>query len=681
MSFYVLSGGVVTSAGAVFAVSGANGDIRPGRLDGFYASDTRFLSELTLRVAGRAPRALRAGEVGSGLTTFYTVIDLPGEGRPGADLTVVRDRGVGAGLREEITLLSHLDEPLEVEVTLAFAADFADLFEVRRLHFTKRGESRVEHDPDGTLVLAYARGDYQRRTRVRCAPQCRFEGALGRVTARLPPRGTWRLVCEVEAVGGARTSQAADEPSGLGPPDGAPASRRERAARRQPRRGREPPFAAPPRLQTVHPGLRGAWDRALADLEGLCLRPDGRHPIVAAGMPWFMAIFGRDSILTALETRILGPELLAGTALTLAAHQARASDPFREAEPGKIPHELRHGELAHFGEVPHACYYGTVDATPLFVILVGELWRWSGDEALVRGLLPAAEAALAWCTRDGDRDGDGFIEYPSASPTLRNQCWKDSGDAIAFADGRLAEGPIAVCEVQGYLYAARRALAAVYRDLGESERAAALERQAAELAERFDEAFWMAEEGYLALALDGAKRQVDAIASNAGHCLWSGIVRKERAAALAERLLSAELFSGWGVRTLSSAMARYHPLSYHNGSVWPHDTALIAAGLARYGLHAAASELIGALFEAAAAMPEHRLPELFAGHARRSAAFPVPYPGANAPQAWAAGAVVLAVETLLRLHPADDVLVSEMPRMSRAVALEGVPYRDRRWSF
>ncbi|MEE8163737.1 MAG: amylo-alpha-1,6-glucosidase, partial [Anaerolineae bacterium] len=371
----------------------------------------------------------------------------------------------------------------------------------------------------------------------------------------------------------------------LGPPYGA-YRRQERLPLRDLQRDRRlrPLEEGLPQLETDHPGLRMAYYQALADLRSLQMEYLPGYHILAAGMPWFMAVFGRDSIIAAIQTKLLGPDLMLGTLHTLASLQATASDGFREAKPGKIPHEVRLGELSVLEEVPHSRYYGSVDATPLFILLLWEAYQWTGDQELLRQFLPAAEAALRWIDRYGDIDQDGFVEYKRRTRQgLRNQGWKDSGDSINFANGRLAEGPIALAEVQGYVYDAKRKMANIYRALKATSRVRRLERQAQNLKEQFNDAFWMPEHGYYALALDGRKRQVDSIASNPGQCLWSGIVDEDKAGSVVERLMAPDMFSGWGTRTLSTEMARYNPLSYHNGSLWPHDNSLIAMGMARYG--------------------------------------------------------------------------------------------------
>jgi glycogen debranching enzyme len=424
--------------------------------------------------------------------------------------------------------------------------------------------------------------------------------------------------------------------------------------------------------------LRLAYEQAIGDLNSLEMISEAGHRLLAAGLPWFVALFGRDMLLTAYETLVLGPNLSIEVLDALAAFQSTEVDDFRDAEPGKMPHEVRTGRLARLGHVPHTRYYGTVDATIPWLIVLSETYRWTGDLSMVRRLWPAAEAALAWIDTHADRDGDGFVEYARRSEAgLDNQGWKDSWDAIRFADGRLAEGPIALVEVQGYVYDAKLRVAELVEALGDSARAASLRNGAARLKETFNSAFWLPDRSYYALALDGNKRAVDSITSNPGHALWSGIVDERRAPAVAERLLSAELFSGWGIRTMSSRMKAYSPVSYHNGSVWPHDTALIAAGLARYGYRESARQLILALLEASAGFERHRLPELFAGFERRPGDVPAAYPAANAPQAWAAGAVVFGLRTLLGIEPdGEQVTIAPLPG-APTCRLSGVMYRGR----
>ena len=371
------------------------------------------------------------------------------------------------------------------------------------------------------------------------------------------------------------------------------------------------------------------------------------HRIVTAGIPWYVAPFGRDALITCYEMLLLNPAPARDALLFLAKRQASADDPERDAQPGKILHELRVGELARSGYIPHTPYYGTVDATPLFVMLAGAYYRWTADLETLSGLLPALDAALEWMDRYGDQDGDGFLEYQARSQAgLYNQGWKDSEDAIVHTDGSLAEPPIALVEVQGYAYLAKQRIAEVYEALGHRDRADSLRKDAAELKEAFNEAFWM-EEGTYALALDGKKRQVRSVTSNPGHCLYCGIVDGEKARRVAERLMAEDMFSGWGVRTLSTTSPAYNPVSYHNGSVWPHDNAIIAAGLKRYGVTDGAEKIVSALFDAAGLSHDARLPELLCGFDRREDNPYVPFPVACRPQAWAAAAPFMILQALL----------------------------------
>ena len=358
-------------------------------------------------------------------------------------------------------------------------------------------------------------------------------------------------------------------------------------------------------------------------------------------MPWFTTLFGRDAIITALQTVAFRPQLAVETLGVLAAHQATEVDDWRDAEPGKILHELRTGEMAASGELPHTPYYGSVDSTPLWLILLGETYDWTGDRALLDRLWPNALAALDWIDRYGDRDGDGFVEYERRSERgLLNQGWKDSSDAIRDRDGVEAVPPIALAEVQGYVFAAKRRMAGLARVRGETDLASRLDREADALRDRFEAAFWVEDQGFYALALDRDKRQADAIGSNAGQCLWTGIATPKRAADVVDRLLGPTMFSGWGIRTYASGQPGYNPIGYHTGTVWPHDTSLIAAGMKRYGFDEAANRLVGPILEAAQRFPEYRLPELFCGFDRDDCQLPVPYPVACSPQAWAAGVLV-----------------------------------------
>jgi glycogen debranching enzyme len=438
-----------------------------------------------------------------------------------------------------------------------------------------------------------------------------------------------------------------------------------------------------PRLETDFDPLRHTYRRSLLDLAALRFRPlkGVAWSLPAAGLPWFMALFGRDSLITAYEALPFQPRLAGTTLETLAAFQAKEDDAFRDAEPGKILHELRKGELATLGEVPHTPYYGSHDSTPLFLILLDEYERWTADTELVRRLKPAARAALAWIDGPGDPDEDGYLEYRTRSHKgLENQCWKDSWNSVLFADGSLAQPPIATCEIQGYVYDARRRTARLAREVwGDPALAARLEHDAATLRGRFNRDFWSEDRGHYVLALDGEKRQVDSLTSNVGHLLWSGIADEPRAALTVQRLMAEDMFSGWGIRTMSTADAGYSPIEYHNGTVWPHDTAIVAEGMRRYGFRTEAGTLAVALIEAAEVF-EHRLPEVFAGFPRERTRMPVEYPTASRPQAWSAAAPLLVLRTMLGLDVDDGRLRStaEPPSAFGTLRLRGVPVRGGR---
>jgi len=441
-----------------------------------------------------------------------------------------------------------------------------------------------------------------------------------------------------------------------------------------------------PHLRASWEQLAGTFSQSVADLASLRMDEDPRVPgqLPAAGMPWFMTVFGRDTLITCLQTMLFGPELASNALRVLAVLQATEDDPTIDAEPGKIVHEVRHGKGA---DAWFPRYYGSVDATPLYLVLLSEVWRWTGDGALVRDLREPAMRALRWIDEFGDLDGDGFVEYKRRSERgLVNQSWKDSGDSQRFYDGRLAEAPIAPGEVQGYVYDAKQRMAEVAREVwGDAELADRLEAEAAELQRRFDESFWCeARGGYYALALDGHKARVDSLTSNIGHLLWSGIVPPARADAIVDQLMGDELWSGWGVRTMSTGDGAFNPLSYHNGTVWPHDNSLIAWGLARYERWPETHRIARRMLSAAGHFA-NQLPEVFAGFSRSATPFPIAYPTAARPQAWAAGTPVLLLQLLLGLRPdpAAKALVStapqELPAWLGGLTLSGVRAFERSW--
>jgi glycogen debranching enzyme len=443
-------------------------------------------------------------------------------------------------------------------------------------------------------------------------------------------------------------------------------------------------YAGAPGLETGWEALRGSWERSLEDLESLAFDAGGGLLVPAAGAPWFMALFGRDALITGYQAMVLGPEPAKNALRALARYQATERDDLRDAEPGKIPHELRRGELAYFAEIPETPYYGTVDATPLFLVLLHEVWRWTADEEFVRELEGAARLALAWVLEHADRVG-GYVAYASrASEGLQNQGWKDSEDSMLLRDGTRAAPPIAPCEVQGYVYDAYlRTAALAERAWGDALLAAELRQEAAVLKELFELDFWMEDRGYYALALDGEGRRVDSVTSNPGHLLWSGIVSPERARLVADTLIDERLFSGWGIRTMAEGKGGYDPESYHDGTVWPHDNALIVQGLRRYGLREEANRVATALVEAAPHF-EGRLPEVFAGYSREKTRGPVALPRSCSPQAWAAGTVPLLVRAMLGVEPDSETqgLLADpvLPEGVEELRLSGVPAFGRRLS-
>jgi glycogen debranching enzyme len=433
---------------------------------------------------------------------------------------------------------------------------------------------------------------------------------------------------------------------------------------------------------TCHPEAMRIYAQGLVDIASLRFHPDSmpQHSLPAAGLPWFMALFGRDSLITSYEMLPFAPELAATSLRALADAQGQKEVELTEEEPGRILHELRFGELTHFHERPQSPYYGASDTTPLFLVLLDEYERWSGDVDLVRALEPNARAALDWIDHYGDRDGDGYIEYQRKTTLgLDNQCWKDSWNSILFHDGSLARTPRATCELQGYAYDAKLRSARLAREVWKDESLAAkLQAQASELKERFNKDFWIPERKFFAVALDGGKKKVDSLCSNIGQLLWSGIVEDDKVVAVRDHLMSPQMFSGWGIRTMAEGEGGYNPIEYHNGTVWPHDCSIIAAGLARHGFRKEASDIVAAIFEASLFF-RSRFPEVFAGYDRSKTRFPVQYPTACLPQAWAAAAPMLGLRTLLGLEPRGDVLTSVahpvLPFWMGTISVSNIPGR------
>ncbi len=571
-------------------------------------------------------------------------------------------------------------ERLEIDVELEVESDFADIISVK-LHDFSLGDPTLARPlpPPGACTYQESRNEVSivdprgdLGTRLVFSKPGRLEGNAMTFPLVLESHEQWDLTVDIipwleEESRAEAGEQLADEIETVGDVVAAWTLR-------------------VPRIRGGWESLRRAFDRSIADLAALRMRTGAeRRPLFAAGMPWFMTVFGRDTAITSLQTLLLGPEIAVGALEALTDLQAHEEDPTIDAEPGKIVHEVREGRCA---ETWFPRYYGSIDSTPLYLVLLTETWRWTDDASFAQRMREPAMLALEWIDRYGDRDGDMFVEYSSqVDSALANQSWKDSGDSQRFQDGSFAEAPIAAVEVQGYVYDAKRGLAdlarEVWRDKALADR---LDSEADELRKRFDEAFWVEDRGgFYALALDGRKRQVDSRASNMGHLLWSGIVTPEKVAKVVDHLLSEDLWTGWGIRTMASDAAAFNPISYHNGTVWPHDTALAAWGLARHG-HVAEARRIGRALIEAAAHFDWSLPEVFAGYARDETPFPIAYPTAARPQAWAAGTPILLVRVLLGIEPDRErqrlvsTVTDELPSWLDGMRIEGVRAYGRMWT-
>jgi glycogen debranching enzyme len=649
-----------------FAVLDRHGNIESfGRNEfGLFHRDTRFVSELSLRLQARASPPQRPQLLSSAvkddnavLTVQLTNPDLPvdGEGtlRQGT-VHLLRSQVLWGGtLCDGVRIHNYGEERVHLQLHIACGADFADIFEVRGMSRPRRGTMLPIECGGGTITLAYRGLDKRlRRTRLHFDPapaSLKAEGAIYEIDLGPQSAATyrWTIDCEIEEQG--RAGKGGGASSVRTPARGSGhlsyEDARERIANEL-----KALRAAEPSLSSSNPNVDDWFSRSSADLHMLRTRTE-HGPYPYAGVPWFSTPFGRDGIITALQCLWYAPALARGVLSFLAATQAHEESAEQDAEPGKILHEARDGEMAALGEVPFGRYYGSIDSTPLFLMLAGAYLDRTDDLAFIQRLWPHLERGLAWIDRYGDSDGDGFVEYARhADSGLLNQGWKDSNDAIFHADGTLAEGPIALCEVQGYVYAARLACARAAERLGDAARARQLEDQAEALRERFESVFWRESLGSYALALDGRKRPCEVAASNAGHCLYAGIASADRAARVGQTLMSEPGFSGWGVRTVASTSARYNPMSYHNGSIWPHDNSIVAAGFGRYGLRQHASKVLSGLFDASLFFDLRRLPELFCGFTRQAGENPTQYPQACSPQAWASGAPLLCLQACLGLE-------------------------------
>lgn len=648
---------LATKEGDMVLYADREGNLQHGHLGmGLYFRDTRFLSHYEMKIGGESPVLLSA----SAERAFMSYVDLtnpplgPEDGRIRAQsINIRRTRVIRDRLYERIRFKNYNTRRVRFRSTFTFEADFADIFNVRGWIKERDGTFFKPRVEDNELVFSHQAEDgVLRELRVTSSiPPSGVETAIGSVTLHfdleLVGHQTKLLAFVMEPV----VNGEAHEESSFD------------VAVHELRRSYDEWDHACTTIITNNELFNTLLQRGRRDLRALLTEtPGGRY--IAAGIPWYVAAFGRDSLITAHQILMLDPAPARDTLRLLATHQGDEVDPWRDEEPGKILHEVRTGPLANAGIVPHTPYYGSIDATPLFLILYGTYFKWTADRALAEELLPNVERALNWIDTSGDVDGDGFLEYERHSERgLDNQGWKDSWDAIVHEDGTLAEPPIALAEVQAYVYLAKLRTADVYVALGRGADAARLREEAAALRARFNEAFWMEDLGYYALALDGRKRPVRTITSNPAHGLYCGIIDDDKADAVAKRLLQPDMFSGWGIRTMSKQASGYNPMSYHNGTVWPHDNALIAAGLKRYRHHKQTNRIATSIFDAAIFVDYMRLPELFCGFTRRTPNQPVAYPVACSPQAWAAGSPFLLLQAMLGLsaRAAENVLTINMP--------------------
>jgi glycogen debranching enzyme len=637
---------IIILDGCTFFYSNENGDVDAREAEGFFFQDVRHLSRWQLLVDARSIEPLTSRRV-----DYYSariVGTPPNEGDRGSPISIRRDRFVSEGVHEDIVLENLADAERDVRVELAYGSDFADVMEAQR-NGNSGGRQWAEASAR-SVTLWHERDGYRRGTVLTFSRAGRVFKERAVFHVRLRQRQTWKLCVDMTPIVdgerkapmlrcGAFHDHAPKMPLSL-----------------------DEWLEQAPELITDNAALERTYRQSVLDLAALRIRPDKvkiKWAMPGGGLPWFMTVFGRDSIIAGYQALPFHAELARATLEALASLQASDWDSWRDAEPGKIPHELRRGTLAAIGRIPHTPYYGSHDATPLWLILLDEYERWSGDIGFVRRMEQHARAALDWLEGPADLDGDGYIEYrkrSDAENALDNHCWKDSKRSMLFADGRQAAPPIAVCEHQGYAYDARLRTARLLRGVWDDEaEAVRLEGEAEQLKERFNRDFWSTSRRHYVLALDREKEQVDSLTSNVGHLLWTGIVDQKRARATVRRLMHEDMFSGWGIRSMSAADAGYNPLEYHDGTVWPHDTAIVAEGMRRYGFCDEAAELCQALLDAAEAFT-HQLPEVFAGFPRDETGVPVEFPGALKPQSWAAGAPLLALRTLLGLDVADGRL-------------------------
>jgi glycogen debranching enzyme len=635
--------------GQTVLVSEPDGQINWPSERGLYFNDTRVISSWAVFANGEPWTLLNGGAI----THFASRIYLTNPNIPTTDgnipartLGLVISRMINGGMHEDFDVTNNGKQRARFQLEIAMRCDFADVFEVKSNNIVRRGRITTDwSQAKQELCTSYRNADFARAVTVAVArDQASGTYANGRLSFEidLDPGEAWHCCLLYALEDGDQTFPAP----------------RECADDHQKTRHAETLsdwLKSVLKIRTSNEEFYRLYRQALEDMAALRLPfagTDHKVFLPAAGLPWFVAPFGRDSLIVSLQNILIYPDFARGSLDILGALQAKAEDDYRDAEPGKILHEIRYGELAHFKLIPHTPYYGTADATPLYLITLHAAWRATGDIELVKRHLETAEGCLSWIDHYGDRDGDGFQEYQTRSTAgYENMGWKDSGDSIVYADGSLVKGPKALCELQGYVYDAWHRMAEIFQALGKPDRAGELRAKAAKLFEQFNEAFWDEELGFYALALDGNKKKVLTVASNAGHCLWSGIVPRERAAKVVERLMAPDMWSGWGIRTLSTENPAFNPYNYQTGSVWPHDNAIIALGFKRYGFGVEVARIARDISEAASHFLSNQLPELYTTIERDERSFPVQYLGANVPQAWAAGSVFALLQAILGFVP------------------------------
>ena len=647
MSFKVQVGPpqIAIHQGQTVLVTETDGQITWPSEKGLYFLDTRIISNWAIYANGEGWELLNGGPINYYAARIFltnkSILTAAGP-IPPRTLGLTISRSISGGMHEDLDITNNSMKPVRFQLEVAFRCDFADVFEVKSGRIVRRGQITTEWSERRQRVrTAYSNQDFHRAvtTSIANAPG-KAVSANGRLSfeVALTPGEAWHACLLYGLEDGKHHFHA-------------PRDCVEKNSNSHHTETMTEWLKTVVKIETSNEEFYRLFRQALEDMSALRLPIRGTNHmafIPAAGLPWFVAPFGRDSLLVSLQNILIYPEFARGALEILGALQAQEDDPYRDAEPGKILHELRYGELAHFKLVPHTPYYGTADATPLYLITLHSAWRATGDQGLLQQHLQTAEGCLAWIDKYGDHDGDGFQEYQTRSSVgYENMGWKDSGDSVMYPDGSLVKGPKALWELQGYVYNAWVRMAEVFDVLGKADRATELRAKAAALFARFNEVFWDEELGFYAYALDGDNNKVLTVASNAGHCLWSGIVPRERAKKVVDRLIARDMWSGWGIRTLSADNPAFNPYNYQTGSVWPHDNAMIAMGFRFYGFHAEAARVAHDVSVAASHFLLNQLPELYTGHTLSESNFPVQYLGANVPQAWAAGSVFMLTQALL----------------------------------